>query len=193
MLTWTDQGAEPTGKKRGKLMDRRDALKTALLGGAAAALVAADLTPAEAAARPNHWREANQLLDKMVEAINKHDVSLLDQVYATDGYINHQVLLKMGGNNAKTMGREQAKNYFAARFKAFPDIMLETDVRTGYGDLIAANLIWRGTQQGEYLGIPATGKKVAWNSTDILKVRDNLFSEHWGAVDFYGLVKQLKG
>jgi predicted ester cyclase len=173
-------------------MDRRDALKAAILGGAAT-LVAADFTAAEAAPRRNHWHEANQLLDKMVEAINKHDVSLLDQVYAVDGYINHQVLLQMGGNNAKTMGREQAKNYFAARFKAFPDITLETDVRTGYGDLIAANLVWRGTQQGEYLGIPATGKKVAWNSTDILKVRDNLFSEHWGAVDFYGLVKQLKG
>lgn len=174
-------------------MNRRDALKTVSLGGAAAALLAAGTGPASAARRRNQFREANRLLDLLVEAINKHDVSILDQVYATDGYVNHQVLVQMGGNNAQTMGREQAKNYFAARFKAFPDITLETDVRTGFGDLVAANLVWRGTHQGDYLGIPATGKKVAWNSTDILRVRGKYFVEHWGAVDFFGLVKQLKG
>lgn len=174
-------------------MNRRDALRTVSLGGAAAALLAAGAAPASAARMRNQYRQANRLLDLLVEAINKHDVSILDQVYATDGYVNHQTLVQMGGNSAKTMGREQAKNYFAARFKAFPDVTLETDIRTGYGDLIAANLVWRGTHQGEYLGIPATGKKVAWNSTDILRVRGKYFAEHWGAVDFYGLVKQLKG
>ena len=174
-------------------MNRRDMLKSASLGGAAMALLASGAAPASAARMRNRYRDANRLLDLLVEAINKHDVAILDQVYAADGYVNHQVLVQMGGNKAQTMGREQAKNYFAARFKAFPDVTLETDIRTGYGDLIAANLVWRGTHQGEYLGIPATGKKVAWNSTDILRVRGKYFAEHWGAVDFFGLVKQLKG
>lgn len=171
-------------------MERRELLKSASLGGVAA--LAAGAAPA-LAQDGDLFREANRLLDKMVEAINKHDVSILDEVYATDGYVNHQVLVTMGGNTPQTLGRAQAKNYFAARFKAFPDITLTTDIRTGSGDLIAANLVWRGTHQGEYLGIPATGKKVAWNSTDILRVRGNFFVEHWGAVDFFGLVKQLKG
>jgi predicted ester cyclase len=173
-------------------MNRRNLLKTASLG--AAGLLAVGAEPAAAAARHNtHWRDANRLLDRLVEAMNKHDVSLLDQVYATDGYVNHQVLIMGGSGTTTKMGRDQAKNYFAARFKAFPDVTLQTDIRTGYGDLIAANLVWTGTQKGDYLGIPATGKKVAWNSTDILRVRDGFFVEHWGAVDFFGLVKQLKG
>jgi predicted ester cyclase len=173
-------------------MERRDLLKSVSLGGVAAAAVG--VAPAFAARRRGDlFRQANRLLDRMVEAINQHDVSILDEVYAADGYVNHQVLVTMGGNTPTTMGLAQAKNYFAARFKAFPDIQLSTDIRTGSGDLIAANLIWRGTHQGEYLGIPATGKKVAWNSTDILRIRGRRFVEHWGAVDFYGLVKQLKG
>jgi predicted ester cyclase len=45
---------------------------------------------------------------------------------------------------------------------------------------------------GEHLEIPATGKHVTFNSTDIMKVRDGLFSEHWGAADLFGLINQLK-
>jgi predicted ester cyclase len=181
-------GAKPVIRE--EKMERRDLLKSVSLGGVVA--VAAGATPA-LAQEPDLYHEANRLLDKMVEAINSHDVSILDEVYAADGYVNHQVLVTMGGNTPQTLGRAQAKNYFAARFKAFPDITLTTDIRTGSGDLIAANLVWRGTHQGEYLGIPATGRKVAWNSTDILRVRGKYFVEHWGAVDFYGLAKQLKG
>jgi predicted ester cyclase len=181
-------GAKPVIRE--EEMERRDLLKSVSLGGAAALAGGA---PPAFARRGDRQRQANRLLDKLVEAINQHDVSILDEVYAVDGYVNHQVLVTMGGNAATTMGRAQAKNYFAARFKAFPDITLATDIRTGSGDLIAANLVWRGTQQGEYLGIPATGKKVAWNSTDILRVRGKYFVEHWGTVDFFGLVKQLKG
>lgn len=174
-------------------MNRRNLMKTMSMGGLAAGLLAAGGGSAEAAKR-NQYRQANKLLDMLEEAINKHDVSLLDQVYAADGYTNHQVLVQMGGNGATTkMGRDQAKNYFAARFKAFPDVTLKTDIRVGYGDLIAANLVWTGTHEDTYLGIPATHKKVAWNSTDILRVRDGFFVEHWGAVDFFGLVKQLQG
>jgi len=170
-------------------MERRNLLKSVSLGGVAAA---AGVTPAFAAEGDLQAR-ANHLLDRMIEAINRHDVSILDEVYAVDGYVNHQTLVTMGGNTPATTGRAQAKNYFGARIKAFPDITLATDIRTGSGDLIAANLVWRGTHQGDYLGIPATGRKVAWNSTDILRVRGNYFVEHWGAVDMLGLQKQLKG
>ncbi len=174
-------------------MNRRNLITTMSMGGLAAGLLAAGGAPASAASQRNQYRLANKLLDKMEEAINKHDVSLLDQVYAADGYTNNQVLVTMGGNGANTkMGRDQAKNYFAARFKAFPDVTLKTDIRVGFGDLIAANLVWAGTHEDTYLGIAATHKKVAWNSTDILRVRNGFFIEHWGAVDFYGLVKQLQ-
>ena len=175
-------------------MDRRNLLTALSVGGLAAGLLAASGAPAKAARPRGQYREANRLLDMLMEAINTHDVSILDKVYAEDGYMNHQVLVSMSaGDSTKKMGRDQAKNYFAARFKAFPDVTLKTDIRTGFRDLIAANLVWEGTHKDTYLGIPATGKKVAWNSTDILRVRGGFFVEHWGAVDFYGLVKQLQG
>ncbi|MGH6991673.1 MAG: ester cyclase [Stellaceae bacterium] len=170
-------------------MDRRNLLRAAPLGGAVLAMVAAGGGAALAAAGD----DGNKLMDRLIDAINTHDVAKFDQIYASGGYTNHQALLMNHAGATHLMGRDQAKKYFAARFKAFPDVTLRTDIRVASGDLIAANLVWEGTQKGPYLGIPASGKKVAWNSTDILRVRDGFFVEHWGAVDFYGLVKQLKG
>ncbi|MBI3371643.1 MAG: ester cyclase [Betaproteobacteria bacterium] len=48
------------------------------------------------------------------------------------------------------------------------------------------------THRGEDLGFPPTGKKVAFNSTDIMRVKDGLFVEHWGAADLLGLAQQLR-
>src|SRR4051794_38832492 len=36
-----------------------------------------------------------------------------------------------------------------------------------------------GTHKGEYLGVAPTGKRVTFNSTDIIKVRDGFMVEHW--------------
>ncbi|HEX4113514.1 MAG TPA: ester cyclase [Stellaceae bacterium] len=172
-------------------MDRRDMLKSVSLGGAAVALAAAGGTAARAAEGGDE-AATNACLDRMIEAINSHNVDLFDKVYSDSAYTNHQALIMANSAPANLNGRAQAKAYFAARFKAFPDVTLSTDIRVVHGDLIAANLIWTGTHKDTYLGIPATGKKAVWNSTDILRVKNGLFVEHWGAVDFVGLTKQLK-
>jgi len=163
-------------------------LQSVSLGGAAMALLAASGGTARAAEDA-----ANACLDRMIEAINTHNIDLLDKVYADSGYTNHQALIMPNSAPPNMNGRAQAKAYFGARFKAFPDVTLRTDIRVVQGDLIAANLIWSGTQKGTYLGIPASGKKAVWNSTDVLRVKNGLFVEHWGSVDFVGLMKQLKG
>jgi len=173
-------------------MDRRDMLKTVSLGSAALGMLASAGGPAHAAGGADE-AATNACLDRMIAAINSHNVELLDKVYSDSAYTNHQALIMAHAAPANLNGRAQAKAYFAARFKAFPDVTLSTDIRVVHGDLVAANLIWTGTHKDTYLGIPATGKKAVWNSTDVLRVKNGLFVEHWGAVDFVGLTKQLKG
>lgn len=130
------------------------------------------------------------LIDRLVEAINSRELSKLDQVYAAgSGYINHQVLV---GAPSSIPAREEFKSYLAQRIKAFPDLNVSYDVAFATDDMAAANLIWRGTQKGDYLGVAATSKKVTWNSTDLFRIKNGLFSDHWGAVDLYGLERQLR-
>ncbi|MFJ7566206.1 ester cyclase [Herminiimonas sp. NPDC097707] len=130
------------------------------------------------------------LIDRLVEGINSRELSKLDQIYAAgSAYSNHQVLV---GAPSSIPAREEFKSYLAQRIKAFPDITLSYDVAFASDDMVAVNLIWRGTHKGDYLGIAATSKKVTWNSTDLFRIKNGLFSDHWGAVDLYGLERQLR-
>jgi predicted ester cyclase len=151
----------------------------ALLGGGAVLGVAAPAAAGTGLA----------LVERFVAALNAHDVSRLDEVYAAT-YVNHQTLV---GATSGVSSRDATKAYFQQRIMAFPDLSVRADPAFESGDFVGANFIWSGTQQGEYLGIPASGKHATWNSTDLLRVQDGRFSDHWGAVDLLGLMRQLRG
>jgi predicted ester cyclase len=59
------------------------------------------------------------------------------------------------------------------------------------GDKVVARAIGRGTQQGEYMGIPPTGKQVTVSWIAIYRVVDNKLAEHWQNIDELGLRQQL--
>jgi predicted SnoaL-like aldol condensation-catalyzing enzyme len=44
---------------------------------------------------------------------------------------------------------------------------------------------------GEFMGIPPTGREVAFDVIDIVRVRDGQLVEHWNVVDAMALMTQL--
>jgi predicted ester cyclase len=50
---------------------------------------------------------------------------------------------------------------------------------------------FHGTQEGPFMGIPATGKEVAFDNIDILTVTDGKITEHWAVGDMLSLMQQL--
>jgi predicted ester cyclase len=166
-------------------MERRAALAATLSG----ALLAATATPAAEAAEADQAKVNRKLLQHFIEALTAHDMQKFKALYVADGYVQHQALPT---NAAALAGREAVVTYFSKRIEAFPDLVVTSDVSLTAGDLICANLIYSGTHRGEYLGVAPTGKRVTFNSTDIIRVRAGKFVEHWGAADLFGLVAQLR-
>lgn len=166
-------------------MDRRHALTVAALS--ALPFNLGGTLPVMAAGNAKTNRE---LLQAFLDALTAHDMEKFKSLYVADGYIQHQALAT---NAASLAGREAVVTYFAKRIEAFPDLVVTSDASLTEGDLICANLVYTGTHRGEYLGIQPTGKRVTFNSTDIIKIRDGVFVEHWGAADLFGLAQQLRG
>jgi predicted ester cyclase len=75
---------------------------------------------------------------------------------------------------------------------AFPDLRMEPqDVIVG-GDKAVARVRATGTQQGEFMGVPAGGKSIDVELIDIMRFGDDgLIHEHWGVGDTLGLLQQL--
>lgn len=48
-----------------------------------------------------------------------------------------------------------------------------------------------GKHTGEFMGFPATGKELTWETTEIWRVANGKFVERWAQDDLYSLIKQL--
>jgi predicted ester cyclase len=60
-------------------------------------------------------------------------------------------------------------------------------------DLVSAHQRWSGTHDGEFIGVPATGRRVQFTSTAILRVTGGEIAAARDEVDLMGLVTQLRG
>ncbi|GAB4523583.1 MAG: hypothetical protein OHK0046_37430 [Anaerolineae bacterium] len=74
---------------------------------------------------------------------------------------------------------------------AFPDIRYSITHLAAQGDLVAARLIITGTQTGDFMGIPASGRRVAAAAINFWRVEDGLLAEHWEVLDSLTFLQQL--
>ena len=82
--------------------------------------------------------------------------------------------------------------YFRLLLAAFPDMRMDVEDIIASGDKAVARVRVTGTNKGEFMGMPATGKSVSVKLIDITRFGDDgLAREHWGVVDQLGMMQQL--
>ena len=82
--------------------------------------------------------------------------------------------------------------YFRMMLVAFPDMRMDVEDVIASGDKAVARVRVTGTNKGEFMGMPATGKSATVKLIDITRFgNDGLAHEHWGVVDQLGLMQQL--
>jgi predicted ester cyclase len=59
------------------------------------------------------------------------------------------------------------------------------------GDKVASRVTLSATHQGEFQGIPPTGKQVTQTGIDLLRIAGGKVVERWGEFDNLGLLQQL--
>lgn len=74
--------------------------------------------------------------------------------------------------------------------EALPDLTVEVQLMVAEGDLVAVRSIMRGTHRGELMGVPPSGRRVAIDGIDILRVVDGRIVEHWGLTNVLGFLEQ---
>jgi predicted ester cyclase len=74
---------------------------------------------------------------------------------------------------------------------AFPDSKFTVEDVVATGDKVVVRYTFTGTHQGAYMGLPPTGKKVAFSGISIYKVAGGKLVESWGVLDRLTLMQQL--
>lgn len=96
----------------------------------------------------------------------------------------------------ETPGLEPTKDgvlqFFRMYRGAFPDLRMEPLDVLSSGDKIVARVRATGTHQGDFLGLPASGRRIDIALIDIIRFGDDgLAHEHWGVVDALAMMQQL--
>lgn len=105
-----------------------------------------------------------------------------------DDFVEHEELPMPGVSQSK----DGVLEFFRMHRAAFPDMrMIPEDVLVD-GDKVVARVRMTGTHQGEFMGMPPTGKGVDTQLIDIIRFGDDgLAHEHWGVMDAMTMMEQL--
>jgi steroid delta-isomerase-like uncharacterized protein len=122
---------------------------------------------------------------KVEETFNRGDVSHFDE-FMTPDFVEREVLPP-----GTPPGREGVKQLTMMLRSAFPDFKATIEDIVAEGDKVVIRQTWTGTQTGEFMGIPPTGKRVSFGVIDILRMAGGKCAEHWGQMDNMSLMQQL--
>jgi steroid delta-isomerase-like uncharacterized protein len=88
-------------------------------------------------------------------------------------------------------GLEGIKQTLVMFMQAFPDLKFTVEDAICEGDKVVLRMTSTGTNSGELMGMPATGKKATVTGIDIFRVADGKLVEHWRNDDTLGMMQQL--
>ena len=80
---------------------------------------------------------------------------------------------------------------FAKYIGTFTDLELDLQHVIGEGDLVATHWTLTGTHQEEFLGIPATGRRVTVEGMNVYRLAGGRITEMWTQLDILGLKERL--
>ena len=88
-------------------------------------------------------------------------------------------------------GVEGARIFYNGFWAAFPSPRLTFEDLISEGDKVAIRFTVRTTHNGDFMGIPPTGKDVEVSGMTILRFAGGRCVERWNQVDMLGLMQQL--
>jgi steroid delta-isomerase-like uncharacterized protein len=121
------------------------------------------------------------------DGFEKGNLALANEVFAAD-YIGHDPNSPPGG---WPRGPEGGKAVAATYRGAFPDLQFTIEEEITEGDMVVTRWTARGTNTGELMGMPPTGKKATVAGIDINRIANGKIAETWTNFDALGMLLQL--
>jgi len=88
-------------------------------------------------------------------------------------------------------GLKDVKQFFSGMYDAFPDFHMTIDDIIAEEDKAVVRYTWTGTHKREFMGIPATNKKVTGWTIQIDRFVGGKMVEAWERMDTLSIMQQL--
>lgn len=130
--------------------------------------------------------EANKtlVLRTFNEILNQEKHAVIDEVYADDLIVHDSFVGTM-------QGVQVMKELIALFDAGFPHHRVEVHSITAEGDLVSVLHTHSAVHNGEFNGIPATGRSVVVPGIELFRVADGRIVEFWRHDNDLGLLMQI--
>jgi steroid delta-isomerase-like uncharacterized protein len=102
----------------------------------------------------------------------------------TDDFVSHTLRLPEPGRAPLKAATERVH-------ASLSDVVFDVEDLMADGDRVAVRLTASGTPTGDFMGVPASGKRYTIGEMHWFRVQDGRIAEHWHQHDALGMMKQL--
>jgi len=129
--------------------------------------------------------ENKALVRRFVDEVqSKGNADLIDEICSAE-FVNHSA---PPGIPTDCEGIKIVTAMFRG---AFPDSYFTVEDMVAEGDKVATRKTFHGTHEGEFMGIPPSGRSVSMGLIDIVRISEGRVVEHWSMGDTLGMMRQL--
>jgi C-1 hydroxylase len=129
--------------------------------------------------------ENKAIIRRLIDAFNKHNVALLDDLMAPDFF----------DNNFQLRGLDNFKKFETMFIKGFPDYSETIEDLIAEGDKVCVYLKVTGTHTGDWnlfgTTLPPTGKKITYSVINIWRIVDGKVIERKSVRDMLDFLKKI--
>jgi len=130
-------------------------------------------------------QQNKDLIVKYIQAWNNQDMEVMD------GCLDPDFKVYIPSSAEEPMSLEQFREWLKVILTAFPDSHYEVEDIFCERNRICVRWTYSATQQGEYMGMPASGRKVSVSAIEIFRVGNGKILEERTEMDALGLMQQL--
>lgn len=119
------------------------------------------------------------------ECLNQGRMDTIDRLISPTYVSHYPAGYDLGG------GPEDVKQIVTSVRRGFPDVRFTIEDFVCQGQRVVARWTFAGTHAGNFMGVAATGKKVAVAGVAVYRIEDEKIQEVWLSWDVFGLFRQL--
>ncbi|MFW5918419.1 MAG: ester cyclase [Haloferacaceae archaeon] len=127
--------------------------------------------------------DKKELVEQLADAWTNEDMDALEELYHSE-HVDHW-------SDTTFEGIGKIKEAEAKYRRAFPDYSMEPRLVVEGDDHVAHYWEIEGTHDGEFNGIPPTGKEIRYQGMAIHRVEDDRIVESWWMTDRLQLLRDL--
>ena len=133
---------------------------------------------------------AKHIIKRFVEELwNARRLDVGDQIFSED-CVTHQLRSGVLAEPAHR-GPQAMKEHVSGWLMSFPDLRFNVEQMIAERDHVVSHLVMEGTNQGTWMGIAPTGKRLQIRLITIHRIANSKIAEDWVLVESLGLFQQL--